>query len=153
MALLRLAKQGYRGMKVPLRNMSNWEAACVCSIPGQVLSTYLLSVISVAQRVVDKESAISTQDPHTLDELKCVCVLQRHLGTLFQPKGISFEVKEEKSRWKATLGTRFGRKTYGFHFPFKSCQNLESPQIHYNSPGMILWFYSMICSLYSSTVF
>lgn len=152
MALLRLAKQGYRGMKVPLRNMLNWEAACVCSIPGQVLSTYLLSVIPVAQRVVDKESA-STRDPHTLDGLNCVCVLQRHSGTLFQPKGISLGVKEEKNRWKTALGARFGRKTYGFHFPFKSCQNLGSPQIHYNSPGMILWFYSMICSLYSSTVF
>lgn len=155
MALLRLARQGYRGMKVPLRNMLNWEAACVCSIPGQVLSTYLFSVISVAHyfRVVVKESAISRWDPHTLDELKCVCVLQRHVGILFQPKGISFGTKEEKSRWKAALGTRFGRKTYGFHFPFKSCQNLGSTQIHYNSPGMILWLYSMICSLYSSTVF
>lgn len=52
MALLRLAKKRYRGMKVPLRNVLNWEAACVSSTPGQMLSTYLLSVISVAQMSV-----------------------------------------------------------------------------------------------------
>lgn len=41
MALLGLAKKGYRGMKVPLRNVLNREAACVSSAPGQMLSTYL----------------------------------------------------------------------------------------------------------------
>lgn len=31
-------KKGYRGMKVPLRNVLNKEAACVGSIPGEMLS-------------------------------------------------------------------------------------------------------------------
>lgn len=152
MVLLRLAKQGYRGMKVPLRNVLNWEAACVSSTPGQVLSTYLLSVISVAQRVADKESAISIWGSPHFRWVKVCVFLTETLGHS-RRKGISFGVKEEKSRWKAALGTRTGRKTYGFHFPFKSCQNLGSPWIQCNSPGMILWCYSMICSLHSSAVF